>query len=121
MPVLPPEAAVVLATPAEGERLLLERLGYRPLGPQMLRVDLVERLARHAHQARAGKTEPVIDQALATSIGLQPPALARLMTALGFRPAQGAAAWRWHGPRRRPEPGHDPSHAFAALAKLKSG
>jgi ATP-dependent RNA helicase SUPV3L1/SUV3 len=122
MPALPPEAAVVLATPAGGERLLLERLGFRPLGPQMLRVDLVERLARHAHQARAGKTQPVVDQALATSIGLQPPALARLMTALGFRPAQGAAAWAWHGPRRRrPEPGHDPSHAFAALAKLKSG
>jgi ATP-dependent RNA helicase SUPV3L1/SUV3 len=121
MPALPAEAAVVLATPGEGERILLERLGYRALGPQMLRVDLVERLARHAHRARAARTQPVVDQALATSIGLQPAALARLMKTLGFRPGDGAS-WLWRGPSRtRPEPGHDPAHAFAALAGLRRG
>src|SRR5688500_20311515 len=59
MPELPPESAVLLPCPANGERLLLTRLGFRPLGPQMLRVDMVERLARHAHEARAGKPQPV--------------------------------------------------------------
>src|SRR5688500_5667982 len=59
MPELPPESAVLLPAPPNGERSRLIRLGFRPLGPQMLRVDMVERLARHAHEARAGKPQPV--------------------------------------------------------------
>jgi ATP-dependent RNA helicase SUPV3L1/SUV3 len=129
MPALPPEAAVVLPCPDSsdfaGERLLLQRLGFRALGPQMLRVDLVERLARHAHEARGGDGRPVVDQALATSLGLQPPAVARLMRDLGFRlPAGEGAEWVWRGPNR-PRRGQtrtpDPSHAFAALAGLRRG
>jgi ATP-dependent RNA helicase SUPV3L1/SUV3 len=124
MPPLPPESAVVLPCPENGERRHLQRLGFRPLGPQMLRVDLVERLARHAHEARSGGGEaPVVDEALATSLGLQPQAVARLMRDLGFRAAQGDRAWVWRGPerRRRGERKADPSHAFAALAGLKRG
>jgi ATP-dependent RNA helicase SUPV3L1/SUV3 len=120
MPALPPESSVVLPTPDNGERLLLTRLGFRALGPQMLRVDLVERLARHAHEARAGKQAAVIDDALVTSLGLQPPAVARLMKELGFRPGEGEGAWIWRGRGRpRPERRADPSHAFAALAELR--
>ncbi|MEA3060749.1 MAG: ATP-dependent helicase [Sphingomonadales bacterium] len=125
MPPLPPEAAVVLPAPANGERPLLQRLGFRALGPQMLRVDLVERLARHAHEARAREGQGVVDQALATSLGLQPQAVARLMRDLGFRSGDGGEAdWVWRGPNRprrgaaRPA---DPSHAFAALAGLRRG
>ncbi|HEX8443913.1 MAG TPA: helicase-related protein [Allosphingosinicella sp.] len=120
MPALPPEASVLLPTPPNGERLLLSRLGFRALGPQMLRVDLVERLARHAHEARTGKQARVVDEALATSLGLQPPAIARLMKELGFRPSTGEAGWIWRG-RARPkeERRADPSHAFAALAELR--
>jgi ATP-dependent RNA helicase SUPV3L1/SUV3 len=122
MPALPPEATVLLPTPPDGERGRLVRLGFRPLGPQMLRVDLVERLARHAHEARTGKAQPVVDKALATSLGLAPQAVARLMRDLGFRPAEGEADWIWRGRARRPaEPAADPSHAFAALAGLKRG
>jgi ATP-dependent RNA helicase SUPV3L1/SUV3 len=121
MPPLPPEATVLLPTPPDGERGRLVRLGFRPLGPQMLRVDLVERLARHAHEARTGKAQPVVDQALATSLGLQPQAVTRLMRDLGFRPTEGGGwAWRGRG-RRREETAADPSHAFAALAELKRG
>jgi ATP-dependent RNA helicase SUPV3L1/SUV3 len=121
MPELPPESAVVLATPREAERTLLTRLGYRPLGPQMLRVDLVERLARHAHEARGGKPQPVVDHALATSLGLAAPAIARLMMDLGFRPGDAEAPWIWRGrKRRRPERRPDPSNAFAALAGLRA-
>jgi ATP-dependent RNA helicase SUPV3L1/SUV3 len=120
MPELPPEASVVLSTPGEAERRRLARLGFRTLGDQMLRVDLAERLARHAHEARTGKQARVVDEALATSIGLQPPAVARLMKELGFRPSDGEAGWIWRG-RVRPkeERRADPSHAFAALAELR--
>jgi ATP-dependent RNA helicase SUPV3L1/SUV3 len=120
MPELPPQSSVVLETPGDERRLLLTRLGFRSVGPQMLRVDLVERLARHAHEARAGKQETVVDQPLATSIGLQPQAVARLMKDIGFRPDAGEAGWVWRGRgHHRPEPKHDPRHAFAALAELR--
>ena len=123
MPPLPPESAVVLPCPAENGRVLLQRLGFRALGPQMLRVDMVERLARHAHEARGDEGKAVVDQALATSLGLQPQAVAKLMRDLGFRPPEGEGDWVWrgNGRRRRPEPGVDPSHAFAALAGLRRG
>ncbi|PSJ36859.1 helicase-related protein [Allosphingosinicella deserti] len=126
MPLLPPESAVVLPTPNEAERKLLGRLGYRALGPQMVRVDLVERLAKRAFEARAGKAETYVDQALTVSLGLQPQTVAKLMRDLGFRPTapkpgeQEGWVWRGHA-RRRPEPQADPSHAFAALAGLRRG
>ena len=123
MPDLPAESAVLLPAPADGARALLVRLGFRPLGPQMLRVDLVERLARHAHEARAGKAQPVVDSDLATSLGLQPQAVAKLMRDLGFRPSEGEQAWVWRGRARpREAPRRPPTgHAFAALADLKRG
>jgi ATP-dependent RNA helicase SUPV3L1/SUV3 len=122
MPILPPESSVVLPTPADGGRDLLVRLGFRALGPQMLRVDIAERLARHAHEARAGKQPAVVDEALVTSLGLQPQALARLLKEVGFRPSEGEAGWVWRGKRpERPERPANPSHAFAALAGLRRG
>jgi ATP-dependent RNA helicase SUPV3L1/SUV3 len=86
----------------------------------MLRVDLVERLARHAHEARTGKHPAVLDEPLVTSLGLQPKAVAQLMKELGFRPGEGETPWVWKGRARpRPERRADPSHAFAALAELR--
>ena len=122
MPDLPPPSAVVLTTPEGEARDLLSRLGFRALGPQMLRVDLVERFARHAHEARAGKRERVVDEALATSLGLKPQAIARLMREIGFRPAATDAGWIWRGRARgRDEPRTAPANAFAALAGLRRG
>ncbi|MDB5694227.1 MAG: helicase, partial [Alphaproteobacteria bacterium] len=123
MPPLPPESAVILPCPEDDERRLLQRLGFRALGPQMLRVDMVERLARHAHEARAGKARPVVDEAFATSLGLKPQAVARLMRDLGFRAPEGEGDWVWRGRGRRPpeDSKTDPSHAFAALAGLRRG
>src|SRR3546814_16218082 len=97
MPALPPPGTVVLPTPEAPGRLLSAKLGLRPLGPQMLRVDLVERLARHAHEARSGKQASVVDAGLATSLGLQPQAVAQLMRELGFRPAANAPGWNQIG------------------------
>jgi ATP-dependent RNA helicase SUPV3L1/SUV3 len=124
MPELPGESVVVLPAPPGDARTLLQRLGFRPLGPQMLRVDLVERLARHAHEARGAKDRPVVDQALATSLGLQPQAVAKLMRDLGFRSAEAGGEWVWRGPnrpRRREDGPAGGSHAFAALAGLRRG
>jgi len=109
-----PEGATVLAGGAVA--------GFRALGPQAVRVDLVERLARAAHEARKGKAPFAPDPALATSIGLGPETLARLMTALGFRsapPIEGAPRWQWRGrprPRRAAPARPRPENAFAALA-----
>jgi ATP-dependent RNA helicase SUPV3L1/SUV3 len=122
MPELPPQSSVVLPTPTDERRALLTRLGYRSLGPQMLRVDLVERLARHAHEARTGKQTTVVDEVLVTSLGLQPQAIARLMRDIGFRPAATPAGWIWKGRGdTRPQVKAAPSHAFAALAGLRRG
>jgi ATP-dependent RNA helicase SUPV3L1/SUV3 len=119
MPDLPPNSSVVLPTPAD--RSLLTRLGFRAAGPQMIRVDMAERIAARAHEARAaGKGEP-IDPALVTSLGLQPAAVARLMRDIGFHPTEEVAGWVWRGRERRRQPRgpQRESHAFAALAALK--
>ncbi|HEX8526923.1 helicase-related protein [Allosphingosinicella sp.] len=122
MPPLPAPNSVVLPTPDGDERMLLGRLGFRPLGPQMLRVDLVERLARNAHEVRTGKEGPLIDEALVTSLGLQPAGVARLMRELGFRRRDSEAGWVWRGRSRpRDERPAGPSHAFAALSGLRRG
>ena len=130
MPALPPPGAASLQTPGDGEAFAtMMRAGYRPLGAQMLRVDLVERLARIAHDRRLDESENgraafTPDPALATSLGLRPPSFAQLMLALGFRPTDGDGdsrqRWAWRGPRRprRPERTR-PGNAFAVLADMR--
>lgn len=131
-PPAPPAGATVLPRGTPGAML---GMGYRPLGAQAVRIDLVERIARAAHDARAaseggarGAFAP--DPALATSMGLEPETLARLMAELGFRAAgpRGAAAedgpprYVWRGrPRPKPTPSvvpARPGNAFAGLGDL---
>jgi len=120
MAMLPPASSVVIPAPADGARARLARLGFRAAGPQMIRVDIAERFARHAHEVKAGKEGEVVDEALVTSLGLQPQALARLMRDIGFRPHEGEAGWVWRGRGRpRREPPRQGSPAFAALAGLR--
>ena len=88
----------------------------------MIRVDMADRLARHAHEVKAGKEGDVVDEALVTSLGLQPQAVAKLMRDIGFRPNQSEAGWVWRGRgRRRPASADRGSPAFAALAELRRG
>lgn len=118
--------------------------GYRRVGPQMIRIDMAERLLREAHNARMSggkKRRFPIASALATSMGLTPPAFARLLRDGGFHPApsrrlaEGAHgppapdlwSWRpprpasdWHVPEQRRRPA-DPNSPFAALADLAQG
>ncbi len=121
VPVAAHDGAAVLARGAPGATLAA---GYRPLGAQAVRVDLVERIARAAHDARPkkgggrGAFQP--DPALATSMGLDASTVARLMAELGFRPLpEGRWAWRGRPPAKPVAP--RPDNAFAALAALGRG
>lgn len=118
---LPPAGATVLARGLPGATL---GSGFRPLAAQAVRVDLVERIARAAHEGRQGRKPFAPDPALATSIGLEPATMERLMAELGFRAAKPAGedarpqwVWRGRAPTRREErPAAAPDNAFAALA-----
>lgn len=119
----PTEGASVLPRTAPGAAL---DHGYRPLGQQAVRVDLAERIARTAHDARKGRTPFAPDPALATSMGLTPDTLARLMAQLGFQSVRARAGqpqhWVWKGltPLAKPKPAPR-DNAFAALADLIDG
>jgi len=117
MPALPPQSSVVLPKPADPA--LLARLGFRAVGPQMIRVDMAERMAANAHEARA--RGEAVNMALVTSLGLHPEAVTRLMREIGFRPGGEERAWVWHGRERRarPRPANSESPHFAALAGLR--
>ncbi|WP_066799766.1 helicase-related protein [Sphingomonas soli] len=124
----PSDGATVLPRSAPGAEL---PHGYRPLGAQAVRVDLVERIARAAHDSRTSKgkggRKPFVpDPALATSMGVKPETLARLMAQLGFRTARARAGeaqqWIWQGltPVAAPKP-PPADNAFAILASLRHG
>ncbi|TGX54704.1 helicase [Sphingomonas gei] len=120
---VPAEGATVLARGTPGADLAY---GFRPLGAQAVRVDLVERIARAAHDARQGRKPFTPDPALATSIGLTGETLARLMAQLGFKtakPREGEPQrWIWQGLTPVAKPKAAPTdNAFAALAGLRSG
>ena len=113
----PPVSATVLARGTPGAVAVM---GYRALGAQAVRIDLVERIARAVHDARDGRAPFAPDPALAVSIGLEPGTVARLMVELGFRAVAGEGAqryvWRGRARARREMPASD--NAFAALAGL---
>ncbi|OYY64693.1 helicase-related protein [Sphingomonas sp. 28-62-11] len=123
MPPLPLPGATVLARGVLGNAA---GFGFREIGGQAVRVDLVERIARAAHEARAGKAPFAPDSAMATSIGLAPATMDRLMAQLGFRAAEpeaGVSRWVWRGrPARVKSAITAPrDNAFAALRQLTSG
>jgi len=122
MPELPVPGAVSLPTPTDTAACeAMVRAGYRALGAQMLRVDLVERLARIAHDTRSGRAPFTPDPGLATSLGLRHASFAQLMLALGFRatPPGGPEAWIWKGKRAsHKQPARRPGNAFGALESL---
>ena len=119
-PGAPPAGAAVLARGEAGAALAS---GFRPLARQAVRIDLVERIARAAHDARSGRVPFAPDPALATSIGVEPETLERLMIELGFRAVSRddtSAHWVWRGrPQARQRPATPgPGNAFGALADL---
>ncbi len=116
MPRLPDPSAAVLEGDADPRGA---GLAFRRLGTRWLRVDLADRLATHAHLVKASGGGDPVDQAMVTSLGLDPNTVRKLMAEVGFVPT--GEAWKWRGtqrPDRRAEPPR-PGHAFAELAKLK--
>ena len=115
MPAIPPAGAATLDAEADARGAAL---AYRRLGRTWIRIDLADRLASHARHVRSAGGDNPVDVELATSIGLNEEAIARLMAEVGFTKA--GDAWRWRG-RRGPRPDRraPSSHAFAELAKLK--
>jgi hypothetical protein len=114
MPSPPPPGAAVLAGTAPNT-------DFRTLGSQALRIDLVERIARAAHDARDGRRPFVPDPALAVSMGLGADALGRLMRLLGFEAHEQpqGLAWRYRGRvKPRTAPTVRPGNAFADLGAL---
>ena len=119
-PAAPPAGATVLARGQPGAVLAS---GFRPLARQAVRIDLVERIARAAHDARSGRVPFAPDPAIATSMGVEAETLDRLMVELGFRAVAGDTAaphWIWRGRRQvRQRPATPrPGNAFGALAEL---
>ena len=115
MPAIPRAGAATLDAEADARGAAL---AYRRLGRTWIRIDLADRLASHARHVRSAGGDNPVDVELATSIGLNEEAIARLMAEVGFTKA--GDAWRWRG-RRGPRPDRraPSSHAFAELAKLK--
>jgi ATP-dependent RNA helicase SUPV3L1/SUV3 len=114
MPSLPPPGAATLTADADPRGA---GLAYRRLGRNWIRIDLADRLASHARKVRSAGGDDPVDQALATSIGLDGEALTRLMNEIGFTRSGEAWKWRGRGPQRQDR--RAASHAFAELAKLK--
>jgi ATP-dependent RNA helicase SUPV3L1/SUV3 len=117
--------------------------GYRHAGSQAIRLDLAEKIFRAAHDARVAgqkgdrRRRFTLDLALATSIGLAPENILRLLGQAGFRMqrarplAEGQFGpprpdlWEWRPAHSRqpsrPTPAPQPpreGNAFAALAGL---
>ena len=117
MPRLPAPSSATLDGSADPRGAAL---AFRRLGSVWLRIDLADRLASHAHHVRANGGVDPVDQALATSLGLDEPTVRHLMAEIGFVPAGEAWAWRGHRrPQRRERQAPRPGNAFAALAGLK--
>ena len=116
----PPEPPIGATVLPRGHAAATLAAGFRPLGVQTVRVDLVERIARAAHDARQGRKPFAPDPALATSMGLEPATFERLMAELGFRPAGGEGGWVWRGrpPARPTMPTPSSANAFASLAEM---
>ena len=113
-PALPPPGTTVsaLAGPLPG---------YRAFAGKQVRVDLVERIARKMHDARKDKASFSPDAELATSFGIDPPTLAAILRACGFR-IGATGLWTWRSrPRARAEPPKSKSPAFAALEGWAAG
>ncbi len=121
MPPLPLAGLGLLDKPAPVLAEAARLAGYRRFGDQMLRIDLVERIARAAHDARGKERTSMLDPAMAVSLGIGSETFARIMRAIGFHPVGNIQAnqWRWRGRPRRVQPPTPVNAAFAVLGQLK--
>ncbi|MEJ7934143.1 helicase-related protein [Sphingobium sp. AN558] len=102
-PCLPlPQPGLTLIPAGDGKEQMGARIaGFRGFGPQMLRIDMAERMARTAHEAIArGEAFTALSPQI-VSLGLAEPAFLQLMRAAGFRPLEagneGGVNWAFKG------------------------
>jgi ATP-dependent RNA helicase SUPV3L1/SUV3 len=120
MPPLPMAGLGLLDGPSPELATAARLAGFHAFGDQMLRVDLVEKIARALHDQRKGAAAFAPDLQLATSLGIGAATLSRILRALGFVSVANAQ-WRWRG-RRKPVSAISipESPAFAALKSWKA-
>ncbi len=95
--------------------------GYRAFGDTLVRLDLVERIARATHDLRTAREAFVPDTALATSFGIDAATFAAILAALGFH-ADAGGLWSWRTlPKAQRPTKPSKSNAFAALETLRLG
>ncbi|MBN8820102.1 MAG: helicase [Sphingomonas sp.] len=104
---LPAAGAVLLPAGEALDEVGAQIAGFRKLGEAWLRIDMVERLARGAHEAIAAGKPYGADDPTIVSIGLNEESFLDLMRQAGFRPvadaAEGAPNWQFRGrPKARP-------------------
>lgn len=121
MPPVPMPGLGLLDAPSPELAHAAAQAGYGRFGSQMLRHDLVERLALALHDQRKGHTPFEPDRALATRLGVGEATLARIMRALGFVPmAADAGPWRWRGLGKAASPPSSRTrHKHASLDKTR--
>ncbi len=101
MPPVPMLGLSLLDRPAPDLAAAALIAGYFPFDGQMLRIDLLERIALKIHEQRQGHTPFLPDAKLAASIGVGGATFDRVLRAIGFVPVQAeqAGQWRWRGLR----------------------
>ncbi len=121
MPPRPMPGLGLLDKPSAALAQAAQSAGFRRFGSQMLRIDLVERIARAAHDARGKERDFTPDRGLATSLGIGESTFALILRNLGFVPvnAAGTGEWRWKGRHRRKPASVALNPAFKALQALK--
>ncbi|HEX7876453.1 MAG TPA: helicase-related protein [Sphingobium sp.] len=106
---LPGPGLTLIPAGEKPEQMGARVAGFRGFGDQMLRIDMVERMARTAHEAIAKGEAFTAQSPQIISLGLSEAAFLQLMRLAGFRaieaPAEGAANWAFRG-RQKPRPDH---------------
>ncbi len=103
MPPMPMPGLTLLDQPSAALAVSAEASGFFRFGDQMLRFDILERIATGIHNQRPGFSPFEPDLGLAASLGVGAATLDRVLRALGFVPigSGGANVWRWRGMRER--------------------
>jgi ATP-dependent RNA helicase SUPV3L1/SUV3 len=133
---MPTPGITLIGTEDRTEQMGARAAGFRGFGPQMLRVDMAERMARAAHEAIAkGEAFTALSPQI-VSLGLHEPAFLELMRLSGFRPVEtaeeGAPNWAFRGrqkarprptaaPKRGPRTAERPAPAPAANSAPRAG
>jgi ATP-dependent RNA helicase SUPV3L1/SUV3 len=117
MPPLPMPGLTLLDHPSPDLSASARDAGYRGFGEQMLRIDLVERIARALHDQRGRKLVFAPDTQIATQMGVGDATLAKILRGLGFFPSGPAnpELWRWRGRQRSRTAVTPASSSFEAL------